>query len=213
MSDSRPHGRRRVPGLTRAWSRAPANTCPTPPKLRPGLVDLLESFVLLPAAIVGHPTEVLGCNQLCVEVLGRLPPTESEGIFLDEELRRRIAPSWDIHAWHNVAFLRASLARRPHDERLREHVATMRARSEEFDELWQGHDVVDWAHGEGYLVIDHPDVGRLTLNAENLALRGDPDVYGIQVWTAPVGSPDQAALCSLADRFGRSPRPLWMPAP
>jgi transcriptional regulator with XRE-family HTH domain len=182
-----------------------------PPKLRPGLVDLLESLVHVPAAIVGHHTEVLGCNQLCVELLGRLPATESEGIFLDEGLRRRIAPSWDIHAWHNVAFLRASLARRPHDQRLRDHVAAMRSRSEEFDELWRRHDVVDWTYGEGYLVIDHPVVGRLTLSYEHLQFPGDPDIYGMQVWTASAGTPERAALSRLADRCGRAPSPIWVP--
>lgn len=202
----RPYLRR----LARA-SRGRADASYEPPKLRPGIVDLLESLVLVPAMVVGHHTEVLGCNQLCVEVLGPLPPTLSEGIFLDEGMRRRIAPSWDTHAWHNVAFLRASLAHRPGDERLRDHVTAMRSRSGEFDELWQRHDVVEWTHGEGYLVLDHPVIGRLRLSYEHLHLPGDPDVYGLHVWTAPAGTPERAALSALADRCGTTPSAIWVP--
>lgn len=182
-----------------------------PPKLRPGLVDLLDSLVLTPAVIIGHHTQVLGCNQLCIEVFGPWPPTMSESIFLDDGMRRRIAPSWDTHAWHNVAFLRASLAHRPHDERLRDHVAAMRSRSGEFDELWQRHDVVEWTHGEGYLVLDHPVVGRLELSYEHLPLPGDPDIYGLHVWTAPAGTRERAALGALADKCGDAPSPVWVP--
>jgi transcriptional regulator with XRE-family HTH domain len=182
-----------------------------PRKLRPGLVDLLESLVLTPAVIVGHHTDVLGCNQLLVELLGPLPPTLSEGIFLDDGLRRRIAPSWDTHAWYNVAFLRASLARRPHDERLRDHVAAMRSRSGEFDELWQRHDVVEWTYGERYLVLDHPVVARLELSYEHLLLPGDPDIYGLMLFTAAAGTPDRAALGALAEKCGGAPGLIWVP--
>lgn len=192
-------------------SRSGADGLYEPPKLRPGLVDLLESLVLTPAMIVGHHTEVLGCNQLCIEVLGPLPPTLSDGIFLDDGLRRRIAPSWDTHAWYNVAFLRASLARRPHDDRLQDHVTVMRSRSREFDELWQRHDVVEWTYGERYLVLDHPVVGRLELSYEHLLLPGDPDIYGLMLFTAAADTRDRAALGALAAKFGRAPSPIWVP--
>lgn len=169
-----------------------------PPELRQSLVDLLDSLVLTPAAIIGHHAEVVHCNRLFVEVFGPAPPTFADGIFLDPGIRRRIAPSWDLHAWFNVAVLRASMARRPDDQRLRDHVARMRSSSAEFDERWQRHDVIEFGHGEEYMVLDHPVVGRLTLSYEHLVLPGDPSLHGLHLWTAPPGGPSHSALCSLA---------------
>jgi hypothetical protein len=156
-------------------------------------------LVLTPAAIIGHHTEVVGHNRMFVEVFGEVPPTFSDGIFGDHhEVRRRIAPSWDLHAQFNVAFLRASMANRPDDRRLRDHIARMRSSSADFDRLWQQHDVVEYSYGEAYMVLDHPDVGRLTLNYEHMVLPGDPSLHGLQLWTAQAGSPSHAALRRLA---------------
>jgi transcriptional regulator with XRE-family HTH domain len=170
-----------------------------PPKLRASLVDLLDMLVLTPAAIIGHHTEIVGYNRMFVEVYGEVPPTLSDGIFLDyDEARRRIAPSLDFHARFNVAFLRASMANRVDDRRLRDHIARMRSSSADFDRLWQQHEVVEYSYGENYMVLDHPDVGRLTLNYEHMVLPGDPSLHGLQLWTAPAGSPSHAALRRLA---------------
>jgi hypothetical protein len=156
-------------------------------------------LVLTPAAIIGHHTEIVGHNRMFVEVYGEVPPTLTDGIFLDyDEARRRIAPTWDFHARFNVAVLRASMANRVDDGRLRDHIARMRSSSTDFDRLWQEHDVVEYSHGENYMVLDHPDVGRLTLNYEHMVLPGDPSLHGLQLWTAPAGSPSHAALRRLA---------------
>lgn len=171
-----------------------------PPQLRPSLVELLDSLVLTPAAIIGHHTEVVRCNPLFVEVYGSTPVTFTDGIFLDPDgIGRRIAPSWELHAGFNVAVLRSSMAARPHDVRLQEHVARLRSLSAEFDERWQRHDVEELDHGEAYMVLDHPSVGRLVLNYEHLVLPGDPSLHGLHLWTAEPGTPSHSALRALAN--------------
>lgn len=170
------------------------------PELRPSLVELLDSLVLCPAVIIGHHTEVMRCNRLFIELYGPTPATFSDGIFLDPDgIGRRIAPSWDLHASFNVAVLRASMAQRPHDEHLREHVARMRSLSPEFDDRWQQHDVIEFSHGMAYMVLDHPIAGRMVLTYEHLVLPGDPSLHGLHLWTAEPGTPSHAALRSLAN--------------
>jgi hypothetical protein len=170
-----------------------------PPELRASLVDLLDMLVLTPAAVIGHHTEIVGHNRMFVEVFGEVPPTFSDGLFgAHDEVRRRIAPSWDLHAPFHVAVLRASMASRPDDRPLRDHIARMRSSSADFDRLWQQHDVVEFGHGDAYMVLDHPDVGRLSLNYEHMVLPGDPSLHGLHMWTAPAGSSSRAALCRLA---------------
>jgi transcriptional regulator with XRE-family HTH domain len=171
-----------------------------PPELRPGLVELLESLVLIPAAIIGHHTEIVRCNRLFVEVYGPVPATFSDGIFLDPNgVGRRIAPSWDLHAGFHVALLRASMAQRPHDGRLQDHVARMRSLSPVFDDLWQQHQVVEFSYGEALMVLDHPSAGRMVLSYEHLVLPGDPSLHGLHLWTAEPGTASHAALRSLAN--------------
>lgn len=192
------HERRYLHRLARA-SRARGSASDEPTGLRQGLVDLLEQLVLTPAVIVGHHTDVVGHNRLFTEVVGPPPPTLSEAIFLDHEgVRRRLAPSWDSHARDNVAFLRASLANRPDDARLRVHIDTMRSLSGEFDDLWQQHDIIEWTYGEDHLVLDHPSIGRFELSYEHMLLPGDPHLYGMLLWTAKTGSSSHATLRQLA---------------
>jgi transcriptional regulator with XRE-family HTH domain len=192
------HERSYLHRLARACVRR-SGVSDEPPELRESLVDLLDMLVLTPAALIGHHTEIVHCNRMFVEVFGAVPPTFTDGIFLHDDVRRRIAPSLDTHTWFNVAVLRASIASRPADQALQDHVTRMRSLSLEFDRLWQRHDVIEFDFGEAYMVLDHPVVGRLTLNYEHMVLPGDPSLHGLHVWTAAAGTASHAALLSLAD--------------
>lgn len=192
------HERSYLHRLARACGRR-SGVSDEPPELRESLVDLLEMLVFAPAALIGHHTEIVRCNRMFVEVFGGVPPTFSDAVFLHGEVRRRIAPSLDTHTWFNVAVLRASMANRPADQALQDHVARMRSLSAEFDGLWQRHEVIELGFGEAYMVLDHPVVGRLTLNYEHLVPPGDPSLHGLHVWTAQAGTASHAALRSLAD--------------
>lgn len=91
-----------------------------------------------------------------------------------------------------VADLRLTVARYPGDAGLRRLVADLRAASPRFVELWDG--VPDPPPTEGFRrkVIDHPAVGRLTLDCDTLVVAGDD--LRIMVYTAEPGTEDATRL-------------------
>ncbi|SHG76572.1 helix-turn-helix domain-containing protein [Streptoalloteichus hindustanus] len=175
------------------------------PVVRPQLLDLVDSMELTPVFVLGHHTELLAWNPLAVRVFGdfaAMPPgqrTLSHWLFFAESTRSLLGKAWAELARVNVGMLRAASARRCHDERLRGHVSVMRTRSAEFERMWQDHDVLECSHGgESVFVLNHPEVGELTLNYQNLSLPVDLELGGMHAWTASSGSASRAKLRGLA---------------
>jgi hypothetical protein len=75
----------------------------------------------------------------------------------------RKVPGWRaLHARDCVAKLRAAYARNVDDPWFNELVALLRARSREFAEWWNHHDVQ--LVQDGVKCYDHPEVGRLSFD-------------------------------------------------
>ncbi|WP_114559893.1 helix-turn-helix domain-containing protein [Desertihabitans aurantiacus] len=97
-----------------------------------------------------------------------------------------------------VADLRTALGRYPDDEELRSMVDDLRGTSPRFRSLWEQNRV--GVHRGSSKTIDHPQVGRLTVDCDVLtADRGDLRVI---VYTAPAGS-EAAGKLDLLRVLGR----------
>ncbi|WP_202638767.1 helix-turn-helix domain-containing protein [Bailinhaonella thermotolerans] len=169
----------------------------------PSVLGLLDSLVLTGAALIGRRTEFLAWNPLIDEMLGGLdaPPsrrTVSHWMFLNENARRRWGGCWERKARANVAMLRAGLARYPHDERLRGHIAVMRVQSPEFEAMWQAYEVEEWSAGSEDIVLRHPVVGSVELDYQRVLLPDVPEVRGLLLYSARPGTPSHERMRHLA---------------
>jgi hypothetical protein len=91
---------------------------------------------------------------------------------------------------NQVAELRATASRYPADLRLRRLISELRANSERFAELWEAGTV--GRHAASRKTIDHPQVGKLTLDCDVLSVAGSD--LRIMVYTAEPGSEDAERL-------------------
>jgi hypothetical protein len=91
-----------------------------------------------------------------------------------------------------VADLRTTVARYPHDARLRRLVADLRAASPDFEMLWNT--VTDAAPAEQsrHKIIDHPAVGPIAVDCDTLVVAQDG--LRIMVYTAAPGTEDAERL-------------------
>ena len=91
-----------------------------------------------------------------------------------------------------VADLRLTAARYPADARLKRLISELAAQSPRFVELWQPHEL-EPHHDQGRRkVIDHPDVGRITLDCDTLIVAADD--LRIMIYTAEPETEDAERL-------------------
>jgi transcriptional regulator with XRE-family HTH domain len=93
-----------------------------------------------------------------------------------------------------VADLRATASRYPSDPQLRGLVAELRTHSERFAELWETGAV--GRHEAGRKVVEHPQVGPLTLDCDILSVAGSD--LRLMVYTAQPDTEDAERLALLA---------------
>ena len=98
-----------------------------------------------------------------------------------------------------VADLRLTAARYPADQRLKQLARDLAAQSPRFVELWEaGAPEAHQDYGR-HKVIDHPDVGRITLECDTLIVAADD--LRITIYTAEPDTEDAERL-TLAIVFG-----------
>lgn len=98
-----------------------------------------------------------------------------------------------------VASLRQTAGRYPADRGLHRLIADLRAASPRFVALWASAEMPDPREQSRRKIIDHPDVGRITLDCDVLLVPGDD--LRITVYTAEPGTTDAEKL-SLAIVLG-----------
>ncbi|MBE1878806.1 helix-turn-helix domain-containing protein [Myceligenerans pegani] len=164
----------------------------------PGTLKLLGALGL-PAFVEGRYFDVLAANSLATALSPRLRAGRNRlrDVFLDpaeQALYAHYAGREDI-AGQLVAGFRASVGNETDDPRLVELVGELSLASPDFRKAWARHDVTT---REGAVVsLDHPAVGRITLNREKLAIGGAPGLT-LAVYHADTGSPDADKLQVLA---------------
>jgi transcriptional regulator with XRE-family HTH domain len=91
-----------------------------------------------------------------------------------------------------VADLRLTTARYPADRRLRDLVHELSTQSPRFVELWESAEPVPHQDRSRHKTIEHPAVGRITLDCDTLLVAGDD--LRITVYTAEPASADAERL-------------------
>jgi hypothetical protein len=91
-----------------------------------------------------------------------------------------------------VGDLRMTAARYPADRELKRLIADLTAHSPRFVELWESGEVGSSQDRSRHKIIDHPDVGLITLDCDALIVAGDD--LRITVYTAEPGTEDAERL-------------------
>ncbi|MFS0912826.1 helix-turn-helix transcriptional regulator [Microbacterium sp. 179-I 3D2 NHS] len=160
--------------------------------VRPGLQRILDRLHDSPAFVVSALDEVLVQNEAARALLGdasHLTGIERSGIyrwFADPVGERRRYPSAD-HARQSrslVAALRAAHAAEGTAPRAAEIVRALAARSPEFVELWETHEVR--RRFEEHKVLIHPELGEIEVDCQ--ALFTEDESQALIVLTAVPGS-------------------------
>lgn len=159
----------------------------------PGIGALLDGWPLTAAHMFDPGMRVVSANELAQA----LSPYHGVGsntvraIFLEPEMRR-FYRNWErLTAW-TISFIRSLLGQRP-DPALLSLVDELTQQSPRFRQLWARHDVTQ--ETPGTIRIDHPQVGPLDLNCQQLLLGTR---HWLVVYWAEPGSASEAGLRRLA---------------
>ncbi|MDV5147989.1 helix-turn-helix transcriptional regulator [Streptomyces sp. SBC-4] len=172
-----------------------------PQRVRPGLVQLLDSMDGVPAVVVGRRLDILAWNRMARALMGDFATWEPDErnlarlVFLDPNARD-LYIDWECKAVEIVSTLRLYAGCYPDDPLLLALVGELSVKSEEFRSLWAAHTVADKGHGTKRL--RHPLVGELTLSYESLKVAGDDPDLVLVTYHAEPGSASADALRLLA---------------
>lgn len=166
---------------------------PVPPRVRPGLQQLLDAMTDTAALIGNARGDTLAANRLGRALYAPIfdGPARGNGarfIFLDPR-SGDFYPDWEQSAHGTVAALRGEAGRNP-DKALTDLIGELATHSEAFRTLWAAHDVR--LHRIGSKRIHHPVVGDMTLAYEVMALTADDGLL-LSAFTAEPGSPSADA--------------------
>jgi DNA-binding XRE family transcriptional regulator len=160
----------------------------------PGIGALLDSWPLTAAHVVDPGLTVVTANKLAVALsphfaVGANP---MRAMFLEPEMRDFFR-NWErLTAWA-APLARALFGQRP-DPALISLVDELRAKSPRFRQLWARHDVNQDA--AGMMLANHPQVGTLDLNYQQLLLPATGHVL-VALWAGP-GSASEGGLRRLS---------------
>lgn len=136
----------------------------------PGIGNLLDSLTL-PAFVEGRYYDVLAANRLATALSPRFQPGRNRlrDMFLDPA-EQSFYPDWEQSTAALVAGFRESVGTDTDDPRFIELAGELSLASERFRTLWARHDVKSYQGAS--VIVDHPQVGAMTLNREKLAIGG-----------------------------------------
>lgn len=160
-----------------------------------GIRKMLASMNL-PAFVESRTFDVLAANPLATAISPRIAEGRNRllDVFLVPE-EQALYPEWDATAGSMVAGFRRSIGPNSDDPRAIEVVGELSLASELFRKLWARQDVHSFAGAQ--LVVDHPDLGRIALNREKLAIGGTAGMI-LAVYHPDPGSADEEKLNLLA---------------
>jgi transcriptional regulator with XRE-family HTH domain len=186
--------------LFRVAGQASSRTARMNRHVTPGVQRLLDRLTDVPVMVLSASWHLVVVNRLGAALLGDLSaalPRERNLIWryftgLPDRFVMTAAERRALET-EAVADLRAALGRYPHDPDLRALLRDLRRTSERFRELWQRAYVSERTSARK--TIEHPQVGRLTLDCDVLTVAGTD--LRLVVYTAESGSSDAGALALL----------------
>jgi transcriptional regulator with XRE-family HTH domain len=184
-----------------------------PARITPSVQRLLDRLSHTPVAVHDAAWNLILANQPYDALMGAT--TSWRGIERNGVWRNLVGPgNRTVHTPEEqagfesllVADLRMTSARYPADRELKRLIAELTSRSPRFAKLWESGQV-DSPHDQSrHKIIDHPDVGLITLDCDTLIVASDD--LRITVYTAEPGTEDAERL-ALAIVLGTQapPRP------
>jgi transcriptional regulator with XRE-family HTH domain len=162
----------------------------------PAIGDLLEAWPLTAAHVFDPGMRVVSANKLAEALSPHhgIGANTVRAIFLEPEMRPFFRNWEKLTAW-TVSFLRAMLGQRP-DPALIGLVDELNTYSTRFRQLWAQHDVTQ--ETPGLMLINHPQVGLLDLNYQQMLLSGT--AHWLIIYWAEPGSASEDGLRRLVSR-------------
>ena len=162
----------------------------------PSGVAKLVTTLHLPAFVEGRYLDVLAANPLATALSPRLVvgANRLRDLFLDEA-EQALFPDWELATRSLIAGFRQAVGTDIDDPRFIELVGELSLASPWFRHLWARHDVRP--RQSGRMSFDHPQMGRLVLNHEKLAIPGAEGMMLVMLH-AEQGSEDAEKLALLA---------------
>jgi transcriptional regulator with XRE-family HTH domain len=186
--------------LYRVAGHAPPVAARIDQHLTPGVQRVLDRLADVPVVVLDAAWHVIAANPLATALLGDVAarPLRERNIiwrhFTGAPGRIVRTPEQDAAMdAEAVADLHEALGRHPDDATLRALIDDLRAASPRFAELWLRRPVA--RRSAERKTIDHPEVGRVTLDCDSLTVVGSD--LRLVIYTAPAGSPDAEALALL----------------
>ncbi|MEC4020952.1 helix-turn-helix transcriptional regulator [Streptomyces sp. H27-D2] len=195
-------------------ARAKRRPAARPDSARTGTRQLIAAMDGVPAVILGRRFEVLGWNPAGHALVGghlaadgpdhpAERPNLQRMLFLDPHTYE-LYPRWEEEARRAVSSLRLIAGQHPDDTQLAELIGELSMKSAEFTALWSRHSVRGCTFGKkGF---HHPLVGAMELDFEMMDVLDDSG-HRVMMYSAPPGSPSEAALRLLVSGAGSSAGP------
>ncbi|TWP50788.1 helix-turn-helix transcriptional regulator [Lentzea tibetensis] len=186
--------------LFRLAGLVPPGPDTVPAHITPSVQRLLDRLTGTPVAVSDAAWTLIVANPPYAALMG--DPTGQRGFERNGVWRNMVGPGSRVrHTAEErrefeatmVADLRTAAARYPADQRLRQLIAELCAKSARFAELWDSGAVGH--HVAARKTIDHPRVGTLTLDCDVLTVAGSD--LRIIVYTAEPGTEDAERLALL----------------
>jgi transcriptional regulator with XRE-family HTH domain len=165
-------------------------------ELHPAIGALLDSWPLAAAFVIDPGMTVVAANQLAAALSPhlRVGANTMRELFLDTE-SRDLYRNWKLLTVWAVRLVRASYGQRP-DPALIGLVDELIEQSPRFRQLWDRHDVKH--EPAGGMGINHPRVGTLHLNYQQMVLPGTGHML-VAYWADP-GSDSEDGMRRLGAR-------------
>jgi transcriptional regulator with XRE-family HTH domain len=168
-------------------------------RITPSVQRLLDRLANTPVAVYDATWTLVMANAPYDALMG--PTTSLRGIERNAIWRNVIGPGTrtvqtpeekaELEA-RLVADLRLTAARYPADQRLKQLISNLAAQSPRFVELWESGALQPHQDYGRHKVIDHPDVGGITLDCDTLIVAADD--LRIMIYTAEPGTEDADRL-------------------
>ncbi|WP_096455086.1 helix-turn-helix transcriptional regulator [Corynebacterium suranareeae] len=169
------------------------------------MVELINSMPDVPALILGRRNDILAWNKLGHRLIAghldfdgpqnsKQKPSTTRMLFLDSQTKAQEA-EWEHYAKTHVAYLRMISGRYPDDALLAELIGELTIHSPEFARFWSSGNVQECTAGTR--MLEHPEVGQITLNYQVLSQSSIPDIR-IEFYTSVPNTPHSDALARLS---------------
>ena len=168
-------------------------------RITPSVQRLLDRLANTPVAVYDATWTLIIANAPYDALMG--PTTSWQGIERNSVWRHLVGPgSRAVHTPEQqrefeaglVTDLRLTAARYPHDQRLKQLIRDLAAQSPRFVKLWESGALEPHQDVGRHKVIDHPDVGHITVDCDTLIVAADD--LRIMIYTAEPDTEDADRL-------------------